>query len=343
MLPRAVQLNCECDYTAETHLLEHLDTPTDRMFPREKVAIFIGQRRLTTDTSRWIRHHIGKQLARQFYMSKKILSGSQFDRVDLVHIADTLQSLPKLFQLWAAKHVSRVAGTMAYLHYQTGCSPLCPSCLSAQETTSHITRCPEAGRQKALEASITNLTSWLTASHTDPLLREAIVSYLQQRGAVSLTELLEGYPRRYWKLGVDQDDLGWDSFTMGMVTKEFQHLQALHLGASECRMSVKQWMHTFIGHLLQATHTQWNYRNEVVHNATSGNKQNTRKQCLQERINTEMARGLEHLQQEDQYLMSVELGDLNNSLCDRHEYWLLAVETARLCGYMDQFPPAGIG
>jgi len=195
MLPRAVQLNCECDYTAETHLLEHLDTPTDRMFPREKVAIFIGQRRLTTDTSRWIRHHIGKQLARQFYMSKKILSGSQFDRVDLVHIADTLQSLPKLFQLWAAKHVSRVAGTMAYLHYQTGCSPLCPSCLSAQETTSHITRCPEAGRQKALEASITNLTSWLTASHTDPLLREAIVSYLQQRGAVSLTELLEGYPR----------------------------------------------------------------------------------------------------------------------------------------------------
>ncbi len=140
-----------------------------------------------------------------------------------------------------------------------------------------------------------------------------------------------------------QDELGWDSFVVGMVSKEFQSLQAEHLAVSSSRMSLRQWMMKFITQLLQITHGQWLYRNEVVHNATSGTRRNAKKQRLQERIDAELQRGLEHLRPEDYHLMLAPLDDISIARGEHHEYWLLAVDTARRIGQYHLHPVAGIG
>ncbi len=232
---------------------------------------------------------------------------------------------------------------MDYLRHQTKGSPLCPSCMESLETTLHITRCPEVGRQAALDSAIQVLDSWLSEAHTDPYLHEVITGYLRHRGQIQWVELMAGYPWRYWQLGMDQDMLGWDGLLMGMITKEFRQIQSLHLECCGSRMSVRQWMRKFITHLLQITHGQWAYWNEVVHNATSGANRNAKKRKLQERIDHEISQGLLDLRPEDHYLMSLNLEDLDCTSGEQQEYWLLAVDAARTHGRMERFPTEGIG
>ncbi len=179
--------------------------------------------------------------------------------------------------------------------------------------------------------------------HTDPLVHRAVIGFLQNRGRRHWSDIMAGFPGRYQALGVAQDELGWDSLLAGMVSKGFHTLQAEHLAVSMSRMSLRQWMTKFITQLLQITHGQWLYRNEVVHNAMSGTRRNAKKQRLQERIEAEFQRGLEHLGPEDYHLMLAPLEDISAASGEQHEYWLLAVEAARRRGQLQQLPTTGIG
>ena len=58
------------------------------------------------------------ELAKAFFKSQGILTNKLFEEVDWKSVHGTLHSLPKLFQLWASKHVLDVAGTMKFLSYQ---------------------------------------------------------------------------------------------------------------------------------------------------------------------------------------------------------------------------------
>ncbi len=102
-------------------------------------------------------------------------------------------------------------------------------------------------------------------------------------------------------------------------------------------------MRQFITQLLQITHGQWVYQNEVVHNATTRTKHTGKKQQLQERIDAEFVCGLEYLRPEDYHLMLAPLHDIETSSGERHKYWLLAVETTQTIGEMTSFEPTGIG
>ncbi len=52
---------------------------------------------------------------------------------------------------------------------------------------------------------------------------------------------------------------------------------------------------------------------------------------------------MDHLRPEDYHLMLAPLDNIAASSGERHEYWLLAVETARRIGEMTPFEPTGIG
>ncbi len=128
-----------------------------------------------------------------------------------------------------------------------------------------------------------------------------------------------------------------------MISLDVQQIQADYLSISDSWISLRQWMRQFIIQLLQITHGQWVYRNEVVHNANTGTQRTEKKRRLQERIDAEVERGVEHLRPEDDHLMLAPLEDIATSSGERHEYWLLAVETARRLGEMSMLDPTGIG
>ncbi len=81
---------------------------------------------MTSDTGGSIQYWAHHQLARNYYQEHKILSHDQFDAIDWRSIHSTLHELLRLFQLWASKHVLKIAGTMKYLSHQDGRSPPVP-------------------------------------------------------------------------------------------------------------------------------------------------------------------------------------------------------------------------
>jgi len=136
--------------------------------------------------------------------------------------------------------------------------------------------------------------------------------------------------------------IGWDGFSMGMVTREFYQVQSWHLALSSSSLSPHRWTTSFIKHLLKITHCQWVYRNEVVHHNTMGKNKEREKQTLAEQIQAELELGVVDLLPEDWRLMEVQLEDLTDSSGESHTYWLLAVETAQIVGQMSSLPQTGI-
>jgi hypothetical protein len=128
-LSRKVQLNCICDHAAKQQIT---DDGTDgaiqgQIFPFKPIGVFVRGEKKTSETGAGIRFWAQHQLARTFYHDRKILSHDQFDVVDWVLIHRTLRNLPQLFQVWAAKHVLGIAGTMHFLSHQDKQNPICPS------------------------------------------------------------------------------------------------------------------------------------------------------------------------------------------------------------------------
>ncbi len=82
---------------------------------------------------------------------------------------------------------------------------------------------------------------------------------------------------------------------------------------------------------------------KIHHTTATGTRRNAKKQRLQERIEAEFQRSLEHLRPEDYHLMLAPLEDISNATGEHHEYWLLAVEAARRIGQLQPLPTTGIG
>jgi hypothetical protein len=150
--------------------------------------MFIQGEKLTSNTGKLLRFWAHQQLVREYYCSRDTISYDQFDETDWWSLRKTLLTLPRLFQLWAAKHVNRIAGTMSFLAHQDGRCNLCPSCRTHIETCQHIAWCPEAGRAAAFAQSTDNLELWLCNNSTHPDMQSLLLEYSRGRGTVTCLE-----------------------------------------------------------------------------------------------------------------------------------------------------------
>ena len=129
-----------------------------------------------------------------------------------------LHSVPRLFLLWASKHVLGIAGIMKFLSHQDGRDWSCPNCLASDETCRHVAVCPDAGRTAAFEQSMAWVTSWMSENATHPDVKAVVSTYALGRGQVSCIACADGYPTAIKAFAASQDKIGWDNFMMGMVS-----------------------------------------------------------------------------------------------------------------------------
>lgn len=101
------------------------------------------------------------------------------------------------------------------------------------------------------------------------------------------------------------------------------------------RGNVNKWMRTLIMKLMECTHSQWLYRNVMVHDSWCGTANALWKEQLLTEIEGQMENS-DDLLPEDQYLMKINLGNTKDSSGDTHEYWLSAVKAARCAKVLAQ-------
>ena len=161
-LTRKVQLNCLMDGKAKQELwnLDPDNLPHQKSFPLEKLCVFLGNEKMSSDTGARIRFWAHKQLSEQVYGKLRILLPDQFKEVDWEMVHTALHALPRMFQIWACKQVMGVAGTNLFQSkYRPNHDPMCPSCTRSVESCSHVLHCPEEGRVDTLLGTIDFLNS----------------------------------------------------------------------------------------------------------------------------------------------------------------------------------------
>jgi hypothetical protein len=303
------------------------------MSPLEPIGLFVGGRKMTTETGDHIHFLAHLQLAQQYYRDHKLLSLKQFDLVDWKSIHRTLHDLPRLFQLWASKHVLGIAGTMKFLAYQDNrTSPLCPSCLEGKETCEHIAHCPEMGCVAAFVQSTQEVERWMAAHHTHPNLLLLLIQYLRGRGTITCLECLDdlNLPYIFRDYTVSQDVISWDGFVTGIFSNKLLPIQSTVSHSSRSSSNAMRWISGLITQLLQVMHTQLIYQCVLVHDRMTGTALIlAHKEELLKEVENQLNIGPDGLNEQHWFLLECNLDKLANTAGEHQEYWLLAIQAAR--------------
>jgi hypothetical protein len=102
-LERPAQLNCGCDERAKEEIwaVDPAETPPQRQFPLEPLALFVDGTKVTTESGSSIRFAAHKKEAQQVFHSQKILTAEAFEEVAWPDVFHTLHDVPKMFQIFA--------------------------------------------------------------------------------------------------------------------------------------------------------------------------------------------------------------------------------------------------
>ena len=333
-LTRASQLNCIADGMAK-NALESIqsrdDMPAQQMFPLEPVAIFVDGEKLATRPADALRYRAHYVLARETFHDLSVMFRPAFDQIAWKSVYTALHDVPRMFQVWAAKQVLDIAGTNEMQsRYKADHSPMCPSCEERVETCEHVLHCDEAGRVSALRKSIKLLDDWMRRVGTDHTLRECLTQYAYGRGARSMEECVWGCGRQYERWGASQDRIGWRRTLEGMISKEMLTIQGAYVDrGGRSTLSVEKWAQHLVIRLLEVTHGQWIYRNVQVHDIVSGVHATQRKEELRHAIEDQLDLGEGGLDEQDKWLLDINLEDLGATSGEDQYYWLLQIQAAR--------------
>ena len=111
----------------------------------------------------------------------------------------------------------------------------------------------------------------------------------------------------------------------GMISRKVVATQKEFVEAGGCNLSLDNWAKGLVIKLLEATHGQWLYRNVAVHDVVGGSEAVKRKQELQNKIERQIELGEEGLDEQDKYLLEINLEDLEDSSGEDQYYWLLSI------------------
>ena len=115
----------------------------------------------------------------------------------------------------------------------------------------------------------------------------------------------------------------------GMISVEVVSIQAQYLKEEDSRLSIPKWSEGLVIKLLEVTHGQWLYRNVHVHDFKTGDLASKRKEGLRQALEDQLELGEEGLAPEDEYLLDINLDNLDESTGEDQAIWLLALQAAR--------------
>ena len=115
----------------------------------------------------------------------------------------------------------------------------------------------------------------------------------------------------------------------GMISKETLENQRSYANICGSALSEIEWTKGVVVKLLKTTHGQWLYRNVQVHDSITGTEATLRKEELQQLIEEQIELGGEGLEENDKYLLEINLDDLATTSGEMQTYWLLAIRAAR--------------
>jgi hypothetical protein len=169
-----------------------------------------------------LRYWAHRSLAKERFYQLDIMYSQQFELVDWEMVHSQLNSIPKLFQLWACKQVMGISGTM---EWDKTAIRKCPSCMQEWDTCAHVLHCCHKGRVETLHHTIDLMEAWMKEVDTDPDLLDCIAEYAYAGGGRAMMEICNGLGETYLQMAQEQDQIGWWHFMEGMISIRMREIQ----------------------------------------------------------------------------------------------------------------------
>ncbi len=122
----------------------------------------------------------------------------------------------------------------------------------------------------------------------------------------------------------------------GMICTQVIEVQHTYQMLCGMNRTLKSWVASLVIKLMEIVNGQWLYCSVVVHDSMLGSLVTRRKEEIQQEIEKHQSLGPQGLQEEDQYLVEVNLEDLKDSSGERQEYWLMSIQAAKKAGQLAQ-------
>ena len=246
-----------------------------------------------------------------------------------------------MYAIWLAKQASGFRGTrLMTSHYAGTSNDCCPNCLHPEEDARHLNLCLNQERTRQFVESVKEFANWLDKPITHPDLAVWIPYYLLCKNKVKFTELslyAPPYLRLCFtpmitRLAEDQDLIGWTHFLEGKVSKHFLEIQQCYLAGANMKLNGRDWMTRFITKLLEISHTQWLFRNIILHDKIHGFLVATKQQELIKTIELLHNLPAADVPKESQFLLHCDIDELRGADTSYQEHWIAAMQSACSAG-----------
>ncbi len=143
-----------------------------------------------------------------------------------------------------------------------------------------------------------------------------------------MMEICNGLGETYLQMAREQDQIGWRRFMEGMISIWMREIQRQYHISQGARTSPERWAQGLILNCLKQHTWQWLYRNVQIHDIVSGTQATIRKEAIQKEIKEQMELGEADSLEEDNWMLEVNLGDLESTSGEQEQYWLVAIKAA---------------
>ncbi len=127
-------------------------------------------------------------------------------------------------------------------------------------------------------------------------------------------------------LAESQGKIGWRNFTEGYILTHFYKIQKFHLTMTSSYLNGTDWTKQFINKFLQITHSQWIYRNILLHNKRQGYICNKQLEDLLQDINKLSNLRPKEVPESSWCLLEINLMELTSPHIETQRFWTLAVQ-----------------
>ena len=119
----------------------------------------------------------------------------------------------------------------------------------------------------------------------------------------------------------------------GRISSHFHRVQYCHLIQAQSNMTASSWTQTFISKLLHITHSQWIFRNFLLHDTAHGLLRLREQRAVLLQIEALSLSEKNNLPEHSQFLLEFDIGRLREADFDTQCYWVTAVNAARQVMY----------
>jgi hypothetical protein len=149
-------------------------------------------------------------------------------------------------------------------------------------------------------------------NNTHPDIQNLLLRYLRGHGSISCLDCAIAFdlPPIMQRLVISQDNIGWDHFMMGIVSKLIAKIQRTYLFHSNSSRTASLWIAGLITQLPQVMYAQWIYKCILVHDWNTGTLISAHKENLLKEIEHQLALGPDGLTEEDKFLLIFNFDEL---------------------------------